>query len=98
MHVPDCGMAFATLAAAERLLVRGEPVGALLVVSYKSQQLLSDMRTLKADLLSCQEPKLEGVGRGEEHLPPVALLSQRAVWRAATANESTICTFTPIST
>lgn len=32
--IPDCGIAFATLAAAERLLVLGEPVGALLVVSY----------------------------------------------------------------
>lgn len=31
--VPDCGMVFATLAAAERLLVLGEPVGARLVVS-----------------------------------------------------------------
>lgn len=39
MHdVPDCGMAFATLAAADRLLVLGEPVGARLVVSYKQQQ------------------------------------------------------------
>ncbi len=32
--VPDCmGMTFATLAAAERLVVLGEPVGALLVGS-----------------------------------------------------------------
>lgn len=35
-HVPDCGMALATLAAADRLLVLGEPVGALVVVSYKN--------------------------------------------------------------
>lgn len=33
--VPDCmGMTFATLAAAERLVVLGEPVGALFVGSY----------------------------------------------------------------
>lgn len=31
--LPDWGMAFATLAAADRLLVRGEPVGALLDAS-----------------------------------------------------------------
>lgn len=38
MHnIPDCGMVLATLAAAERLLVLGEPVGALLVVSCKQQ-------------------------------------------------------------
>lgn len=35
-HIPDCGMALATLAAADRLLVLGEPVGALVVVSYKN--------------------------------------------------------------
>lgn len=32
-RLPDWGMAFATLAAADRLLVLGEPVGALLEVS-----------------------------------------------------------------
>ncbi len=57
MHdIPDCGMAFATLAAAERLLVLGEPVGALLVVSYKQQQFVSHIRTLEGDFLDliCQ--------------------------------------------
>lgn len=44
--VPDCGIAFATLAAAERLLVLGEPVGALLVVSYEYEQSLSHIWTL----------------------------------------------------
>lgn len=50
--IPDCGIAFATLAAAERLLVLGEPVGALLVVSYirggkKKPKLISHIRTLE---------------------------------------------------
>lgn len=41
--VPVCGMAFATLAAADRLLVLGEPLGALLVVSYEQRQFISHM-------------------------------------------------------
>lgn len=48
--IPDCGIAFATLAAAERLLVLGEPVGALLVVSYireKKTTQVSYIRTLE---------------------------------------------------
>lgn len=50
--IPDCGIAFATLAAAERLLVLGEPVGALLVVSYirekrKKKNQVSYIRTLE---------------------------------------------------
>lgn len=49
--VPDCGMAFATLAAAERLLVLGEPVGALLVVSYAQKQFISHIWTLEGGLL-----------------------------------------------
>lgn len=36
-------MAFATLAAADRLLVLGEPLGALLVVSYEQRQFISHM-------------------------------------------------------
>lgn len=61
--IPDCGIAFATLAAAERLLVLGEPVGALLVVSYirgggkKTQVDFTHKDTGGSFLLSC-EPKL----------------------------------------
>lgn len=60
--IPDCGIAFATLAAAERLLVLGEPVGALLVVSYirgkKTKQVdFTHKDTGGSFLLSC-EPKL----------------------------------------
>lgn len=51
-------MAFATLAAAERLLVLGEPVGALLVVSYEQQQFISHMDTGGRFPLS-YEPKLD---------------------------------------
>lgn len=49
--VPDCGMAFATLAAAERLLVLGEPVGALLVVSCEQRQFISHVWTLEGRFL-----------------------------------------------
>lgn len=49
-------MAFATLAAAERLLVLGEPVGALLVVSCEQQQFISHMWIL---VPLFYDPKLE---------------------------------------
>lgn len=60
--IPDCGIAFATLAAAERLLVLGEPVGALLVVSYIREKRKKKPSFIHKDtggsfLLSC-EPKL----------------------------------------
>lgn len=63
MHVPDCGMAFATLAAAERLLVLGEPVGALLVVSYKQQLFLSHIQTLQGGLNHLKSQNVEGKKR-----------------------------------
>lgn len=84
-------MAFATLAAAERLLVLGEPVGALLVVSYEQQQFISHMWIL---VPLFYDPKLEKqtkqTNKKHPNLPLAALLSQQAVWRAVTANKSTI--------
>lgn len=56
-HVPDCGMALATLAAADRLLVLGEPVGALVVVSYKNTTIHFAHGRKEGGLSS--EPKLD---------------------------------------
>lgn len=79
-NIPDCGMAFATLAAAERLLVLGEPVGALLVVSYKQRQFMSHILTPERGFLF-----LMSQNQKNQHPPLVVLLSRRAVWQAATA-------------
>lgn len=67
--IPDCGMALATLAAAERLLVLGEPVGALLVVSYERQKKFTHTHTHGSFPLS-YEPKLEKKKRSTHHWSP----------------------------
>lgn len=62
-------MAFATLAAAERLLVLGEPVGALLVVSYEQQQFILHTGHRK-EIIFHHEAKHLKKKKNTHHWPP----------------------------
>lgn len=76
----------ATLAAADRLLVLGEPVGALAVVSCHVTHTEEDGHKFTSMAANTQK-EIKLTNKSERYSPPAGLLSPQAVWPAATVNE-----------